>query len=398
MATLSWKPRAISRAQVSTLTPGGTIEAGDIFNVTINGKTVSYSATSTTVASVCTGLAAALSASTITEFAEITWADATTAVTGTSKTTGVPFTLSVSTTESNGGAADNQTFSASTTTAATSPQHFDDANNWDSGAVPANSDVVYIDLSLGSILYGLDTLSSVTPTSITIYSLSRTSNTIGLPRSNVSGYSEYRTQELTIKPATLTIDSESPLIRVNCSNGQVACEVVTTGQSATVDVPAVTLRGTHASNTWEIVGGSVGLGMYDAEAANGASLKVSEAATVRVGRASSIDAITTLGTLDYAGDFDTLTCKGGTVTLRGSAASSSIAADGGTIDYRSTGTVTHAYAGGGDGGTITCANDLSSRTFTDFTLKRDGELEDPHNTVTLTNGVTRDTTTQRIRG
>ena len=86
---ISWLARALARAQVDTLTPGGTIEVGDIFIVTINGKSISYSATGTTVASVCTGLHALLAASTIPEFVEITWTDSTTHITATSATAGV---------------------------------------------------------------------------------------------------------------------------------------------------------------------------------------------------------------------------------------------------------------------------------------------------------------------
>src|SRR4051812_18960760 len=108
MASPRWIGTAVKTYDLWTLTPGGTIEIGDIFNVTIGSKTLAYSATGTTVASVCTGLAAALVAldsSIYPEHAEYRFADATTAVTATAVTAGIPGTISVTTTESNGGAA-----------------------------------------------------------------------------------------------------------------------------------------------------------------------------------------------------------------------------------------------------------------------------------------------------
>jgi ribosomal protein S8E len=47
-------------AQISTVTPGGTIEVGDIFTATINSTDINYVATGTTVANVTAGLTAAI--------------------------------------------------------------------------------------------------------------------------------------------------------------------------------------------------------------------------------------------------------------------------------------------------------------------------------------------------
>src|SRR5262245_20442321 len=189
MATANWLARANPRSQVANLRLGGTIKVRDVFEVTIDGKTVSYSATGTTVASVCTGLAAALEASTITEFAAVAWTDGTTTVLGTG-TAGVPFTATVETTESNGAAADAQTFVLSTPTTATGPNNWNDTVNWDTAAVPVNGDTVNVNLSLGSVLYGLDQ-SAVTLTALTVYTTSQTQNTMGLPAINTDGYTEY---------------------------------------------------------------------------------------------------------------------------------------------------------------------------------------------------------------
>src|SRR6185295_12509087 len=111
MASTTWRGDAPAVAQVDTLTVGGTIEATDIFKMTINGKTLSVTAGSTVAATVATTIATAWNASTIPEFAEIT-AAATSggALTLTADTPGKPFVCTVSTTEANGDPADAQTF------------------------------------------------------------------------------------------------------------------------------------------------------------------------------------------------------------------------------------------------------------------------------------------------
>ena len=101
MANKDWRGDAVERAQVSRITPSD-VEVGDTFTVTINGKSVTVTATAATVANVVALLVAALAASTIPEFLEVTaTADGTTSVLLTAATPGIPFTVSVS--ASNGG-------------------------------------------------------------------------------------------------------------------------------------------------------------------------------------------------------------------------------------------------------------------------------------------------------
>jgi trimeric autotransporter adhesin len=77
MALKTWMPRARAVAEVHTITPAN-VEVGDVFTITINGKTVSFTATATTVANVTAGLAAAWALATEAEFTEITASDQTT--------------------------------------------------------------------------------------------------------------------------------------------------------------------------------------------------------------------------------------------------------------------------------------------------------------------------------
>jgi len=90
-------------AQLNTITVGGTIEVGDIFKITVNGTTYSFTAATTVINDVAAGLRAAITAD------GITVAGAAAAVTLTAANAGVPFTVAVETTEAGGGAKDDQT-------------------------------------------------------------------------------------------------------------------------------------------------------------------------------------------------------------------------------------------------------------------------------------------------
>lgn len=392
MATRDWLARAKAVAQVITLTPGGTIEVGDLFNVTINGKTVSYAATGTTVASVCTGLQAALAAVEDAEFTEITWTDETTHVEGTAVTAGVPFTVTVETTESNGGAADAQSFTLATPTAATGPNHWSDANNWSGGAVPVNSDTVTINLALGSILYGLDQ-SAVTVDELNIYSPADTANTIGLPKSNAAGYTEYRETELNIGATACKIDAVSPLIRINFGSVQTSTEVRRTGTSTETGVPAVNLVGSSSSNAFDVVSGSVGLAFFDGEVTAGATLTAGPNANIMCGDGCTITTIDSLSTLLSNGAFTTFNCGGGVATINGAPGATTIDVSGGVLLGQFSGTITNVLVGPG---TLDCESDMTDRTFTNTTIRAGGVINDPHESITHTNKIAWNSTVRQL--
>jgi hypothetical protein len=102
MATKRFIGGAVAVAQVDTLTPGGTIEAGDLFTITLANEraetyTLSVAATGTTVAATCADIIAAFNACNDPRFTRITAAGvgtvgSYTAVTLTADTAGEPFT------------------------------------------------------------------------------------------------------------------------------------------------------------------------------------------------------------------------------------------------------------------------------------------------------------------
>ena len=100
MTTKIFRGDAPAVAQVSRITPA-TVEIGDTFTVTINGKSITVTATAATVANVIALMVAAIDATDIAEFLEITASDDTTSLLLTANTAGVPFVVTSS--ASNGG-------------------------------------------------------------------------------------------------------------------------------------------------------------------------------------------------------------------------------------------------------------------------------------------------------
>jgi hypothetical protein len=268
MSTCNWLGAAAEVAQVDSLTPGGTIEAGDVFIVTLTGEdgrtaTVSYAATGTSVASVCTGLAAALEADTDPLFTAIAWTDQTTYVKATASTAGVPFYCAASTTETGGGAADDQTFTRAAVTANSGPNDWNCVDNWNAGAKPVNSDTVNIENVSSSILYGLDQ----SGVALAVLRIPMT----------FTGYIGTTTADLKIGCTTCTIGESfgtgkptgSGLIAINFGTSNVAVTVIDS-RSLSVDgvLPSVRLRIHHASATLAVRKGSVLLG-WDSAASTG---------------------------------------------------------------------------------------------------------------------------------
>ena len=100
MTTKIFRGDAPAVAQVSRITPA-TVEIGDTFTVTINGKSITVTATAATVANVIALMVAAIDGTDIAEFLEITASDDTTSLLLTANTAGVPFVVTSS--ASNGG-------------------------------------------------------------------------------------------------------------------------------------------------------------------------------------------------------------------------------------------------------------------------------------------------------
>lgn len=393
MATVIWTGAAADVAQVDTLTVGGTVEAGDLFLMTINGKILSVAATTTVLATTAADIVTAWNACTYPEFAEIT-AAATSggALTLTADTAGVPFTCTVSTTESNGGAADAQTFGTSATTAATGKNFWSNAKNWSTATVPVNSDAVYIENSAVPILYGF-AQSAVTLASLNI--AQTFTGTIGLPVTNSNGYPEYRTQALAISATLLSIgkgDNGAGSGRINLVLGSnvSTMTIFNTGTPAETNRKAVNITGTHASNVATIMKGSVAFASAAGETATLLTLNVGavKSGTLDVLLGSGV----TITTLNMDGGNVVVDCNcanvnqdGGTLTKLSGTIATAASITGGLAYFRGSGTIAQLDV---YNATVDFSQDPTARTVTLLNIYQGATIKDPSKTLGTVTGNT----------
>lgn len=386
MATKLWAPNAAAISEVHTITVGGTIANGQVYTVTINSKTVSYTAsvgadTNTTVA---TSLTALLQASSYPEFLEVTWANPSAGViTATSVTAGVPFTNTSS-------ATGTGTLVTATTTANSGPSDASLAGNYSPSGLPVNGDDLFFTNSAVGILYNLNALSGVTLNSLT-WDTTFTGQA-GLPTYNPSGYTEYRPTYFSVSSTTETFSAGtgggSQRIQRNQGSAAWAVSVAATGSGPT-GRPALLLKGTNAANTLEIVKGSVGVAIDPGETSNfSGGVNIGYTNSPKTDVTLSLGSGVTLGPVTMNGgqvtirsNTTTLTQRDGTLNILGTAAVTTLDVEGGTCYYQSSGTIGTLTIG--VDGTVDFSKDPSSRTVTNATVY--GDLEDPNHTVTHTN-------------
>jgi hypothetical protein len=405
MATNVWKGGAAAIAQVDYLTPGGTIEATDLFIVTINGKSISVAAGGTTVADVCDAVTAAFNASTEPEFAEITATDGTSKIILTSDTAGVPFTVTCSTTETGGGAADDQTFIRSVGTANSGPNDAAVASNWSLGVVPVDNDVVFENSSV-SCLYHLDQLGTTpgSPDLTTLTVKSTFTGYIGLPRNNSHGYVEYRPTALALGTAVTAINigegDGNGSGRINLSVGNIdhalAINVYKTAARVVTGVPAILLTtGTQSESgdtTLTVNRGDIGVAFNAGETAVIDVIKMgyvsqqTSDAKVACGSGVTLTTVTVGGgTFIANSNITTLTVTAGTAEVRGTATVTTANVNGGTLYYNSSGTCTNMYVAGG--AVLDFRQDARARTLSNATIYQGATIHDPFATVTWSAGI-----------
>src|ERR1043165_1698556 len=390
MATSRWLGQDVPVAQLDTITVGGTVEAGDVFILTINRKAVPAVATTTNTTTTATHVVAVFVASTVPEFQEISFVAAAATITATSRVAGRAFTLTASTTESGGGAADSQTFVNVHTTVNAGPNDWSSTQNWDAGSVPVSTNDIVLANSAIGIFYGL-AQSAVTLTSLTIDSTFTAP--IGLPKRNVNGYGEYRPDYLQIGATTLTIGrgsgQGSGRIKIDNGTAQTTVNVYGSGQPAEPGYEAILWKGPHASNVVNVFKGSFAPAVFAGEVATIATLRVGYTtnvlgdAQVRCGSGVTLTTITqTGGSLEINSAATTITKTAGNLTVNGTATVTTLNENGGTTIYKSSGTITTLNVSAG--GTFDKSQDLRALTITNTNLYSGATLLDPGKTITFT--------------
>ena len=385
VATQIWLGGAQKVAQVNTVTPTAANNA--VYTITINSKTVTYTADgSATVAEITAGLVAAFQASDEPEFQEITATDSTTHVTLTAGEPGKPFTQTSSSTAGS--------LLTATATSSAGPNHWGTAANWSGGAVPVDADDVVIGAGNVDILYDLNQ-STIDLSSLTIYAAY--TGKIGNPDYNNS-YREYRTTYLTLGTATV-VDigigdgPGSSLIRLNLGTNASTVRVWKMGSPTDVGLPALQLQGSNASNVLNAYSGTIGLAVNPGETAQfptiTAGYETSQSSDVALtcGTGCTLGGTITQsgGIVDATTAVTTWTVNGGEASLRGTATLTTLNLDNGNFNYRSSGTMTTANVG--SDGTLDFSRDLRSRTVTNCYASAGARVLDPFKTVTFSNGV-----------
>lgn len=380
MATVRWKGRALAVAQVTTLTVGGTWVANDTVTLTINSKNLVLTVgTTVTTTAIATAIKEMVNGDAITgdatrsetgnnvpEFDEITATVSGSVVTLTGDTKGRPFTLTSAKVSAAG------TLTQSTTTAATGPNHWDSANNWDTGAVPVSTDDVIIDIPI-AIKYGL-AQSAVTLTSLTIAaSFSGSGVQIGLPEINEDGssdYVEYRDTYLAISATTVHVGlgagGGSDLIKLNVGAAACTLNVYLTGRGAEDDREALLFKGTNVGNVVNVRGTSqVGIAVLGGETATVATLRLEDSAEVRCGSGTTLTTVqVNSGTLVVNSAIATsLTLLDGAVTLEGAGNVAQLNVRGGRCTYNTAGTLNGATVLAG-AGVLDFEQDARAKTVT----------------------------------
>lgn len=384
MAVNRWRGDAPSVAKVITLVVGSATST-ETFITTMNGKSIPYTAgVGETTSTVAAAIQALLAASDIPEFKEVTWTVDTATITGTAATAGMPFTVSKSGTG---------TYSLTTVTASSGPNHGDLAANWSLGALPTSTDAVLIDG--GPDILWLDGLSGADYASWRVKASFE--GQIGLPYRNANGYVEYRARFWpmnTAIPVTIGEGDGNGPTRVNIAITTAAdITVVKTGTRIDAATPVVNFYGC-ASGTLNHIAGDVGIAADDDTlSATVTTATANDNATLTTGTGGTITTMNQDGaTIIANGTITTLNSIAGETTLFKNP--TTITADGGTIHGRFTGTLgTLTLRGQGDQQTaprMDFSEDPRARTITNHTVTGGAILWDPDKTLTFSNAGTWD--------
>ncbi|MBA2116784.1 hypothetical protein [Bremerella alba] len=271
--------------------------------------------------------------------------------------------------------AGTQTIGITSLVSPTGPGHWDNAQNWSTGSVPADGDTVILEASDRPMLYGLDQ-SSVTLDALII----RASfvGSIGLPQVNQAGYLEYRDTHLQIGASDVRIGeglgNGSERIRLDLGSVQTDVVIANSATPVRLGEYAIELLGTHASNVLRVYRGSVSSAQYAGQSAVWGTLQVGYAddpigdVQLLMGDDATLGDVVVHGGLvtcfaNAGSDITSMRITAGSVTLGGTDGLSQLDIEGGSLFYQTTGTLGGNAVVGGSG-TLSFQGDLRSKTVT----------------------------------
>lgn len=382
--------------QVDTFTPGGTIEVGDVFILTVTGldgstHEVEFVATATTVANVTAGLVAAWNADTHALCTPVTAADITTALTLTADTAGVAFSVAATTTEAGGGAADDQTFGRAATTANAGPTNFADTGNFSDGVLPDGTDDVYI--KGATVLTGLDQSTAGTQTSLHI-----TQSRVGTNPADgyAPTYFGVRASAIDIgyNNGVAAVTQSAPVL-IDAGDVATVITVHNTGIDGTVGKsaePGVRLLAASASTNILVRKGQVAVAPGAGETSTVGTITVGYTKQKATDSDVTIGDGVTLTTLNQLGGDVVMRCaattatqEAGTLRTEGAGAIATLNVKGGVCTSNSTGTITAANVTGG--GILDLTKSTAARTITTLKIGAGAKVLYDPSVVTITNKV-----------
>ena len=362
--------------QITTVTLAGTWASTETVTIKVGVKSVVYTCGSgETPTTVAAALVALCQASTDLEFREITWTVDTAVITGTSAA-GNPVTITTSETAAAG------TSTAATPQAATGPNHWDNINNWSTGAVPTTADEVTIDSDSIDLRHGL-------PTSLTLGKFVHTRGRVGLPDFSAAGYPEYRPTRAVFTCLDVRIGQASgqgpALCRLDLASGASIVAVYgSSGRQGSNGAYAIDLLANNSAAVISVLAGQVSICVGADEATEVESIRVGANALVAIGEATVVADVVTSGNTLLLADCDTLTVDAGNCIAAGGSVPAAVLVRGGTLVHKTTGVITAAVVGPG---VLDCSQDIRPRTITDLTLNKGGQFRDLYTSMTVTNGI-----------
>jgi hypothetical protein len=298
----------------------------------------------------------------------------------TAVTAGVPFYVTSSAT--NGGAANTQTLTRAATTPNKGPNDWNTAGNWSSGAVPVAGDDVTLDGRGGgnSILYGLN------QSTITLATMKHYQGAPAVGTTSLALKVSVTTGESNIKPA----DGSTPGMNLfNIDTGANATNWTNhaSANGGASGLPSVMIAGSHASNVYSQDGGTVGIGvMTPGQACNFPEINVT-GGTLTTGSGTTWTTAENNGGTVYLGvgsAAGTLTNTRGTCTVSGATKVQTINADGGTLKLNQRATIADTL--NLNGGTVDFSGNSLAYTVTALVVKDGGgtviQLKPGHGTYT----------------
>ena len=410
MATRRWIGAAADLKQVDTLAVTGTWTTNDTLTLTVNNVTFVLTAlASVTTAQVATALKQAFNGEALTDstsfsytpsygnvigvFAELIASVSSSTVTFTGRTGGVAVTMTASEAAASGG------ITFTNVTVATGRNWFSNQDNWSGNAVPVDGDDIVYDSGNVDCTDGLSP--AIQPGSVTItmgYTGKIGRADVNPSTSTALSYPEYRTTYLTFDDNsttnTVSIGSGqgqgSNRIRLNFGAGHISAAVYGSGPRAVVSEPAVTIKGTHASNTLDVMEGDVGVALNAGDSTTIATLRVGSsvqsAARLYAGSGLTVTTIVVSGGAAVLNSSSTtFTMYGGSVDQR-TGIPATLRVWGGKYLWNSTGTIATECTIG-SAGTLDRTGDNRAATITPLVnIHKDSQFYDPNASLTLTAG------------